>query len=166
MEKRMKTLFVSFATQKGGVGKSTFTIYAASWLHYVKGLNVAVVDCDYPQHSIMKQKKRDMEVVKTTLVYQNLLVEQAGRLKKKAYPVIGSNPADCMADWRAFEGKADTHYDIVLFDLPGTMGSDGVIAAISALDYLFVPIKADRLVLESTLNFALSLIHISEPTRP
>ena len=42
----------------------------------------------------------------------------------------------------------------MLFDLPGTMGSDGVIAAISALDYLFVPIKADRLVLESTLNFA------------
>ncbi|EFI39618.1 TraA [Bacteroides sp. 3_1_23] len=63
----------------------------------MKGLNVAVVDCDYPQHSIMKQKKRDMEVVKTTPVYQNLLVEQAGRLKKKAYPVIGSTPADCMA---------------------------------------------------------------------
>ena len=53
MEERKKTLFVSFATQKGGVGKSTFTIYAASWLHYVKGLNVAVVDCDYPQHSIV-----------------------------------------------------------------------------------------------------------------
>ena len=33
-----------------------------------------------------------MEVVKTTPVYQNLLVEQAGRLKKKAYPVIGSTP--------------------------------------------------------------------------
>ena len=59
---------------------------------------VAVVDCDYPQHSIIKQKKRDMEVVKTTPVYQNLLVEQAGRLKKKAYPVIGSTPAGGMAD--------------------------------------------------------------------
>jgi hypothetical protein len=56
------------------------------------------VDCDYPQHSIIKQKKRDMEVVKTTPVYQNLLVEQAGRLKKKAYPVMGSAPADCMTD--------------------------------------------------------------------
>jgi hypothetical protein len=64
----------------------------------VKGLNVAIVDCDYPQHSIIKQKKRDMEVVKTTPVYQNLLVEQAGRLKKKAYPVIDSTPADCMTD--------------------------------------------------------------------
>ena len=39
-----------------------------------------------------------MEVVKTTPVYQNLLVERAGRLKKKAYPVIGSTPADCMTD--------------------------------------------------------------------
>ena len=37
------------------------------------------------------------------------------------------------------------------------MGSDGVIAAISALDYLFVPIKADRLVLESTLKFATTI---------
>ncbi|CAG9900991.1 Conjugative transposon protein TraA [Bacteroides ovatus] len=46
---------------------------------------------------------------------------------------------------------------MVLFDLPGTMGSDGVIAAISSLDYLFVPIKADRLVLESTLNFATTI---------
>ena len=46
---------------------------------------------------------------------------------------------------------------MVLFDLPGTMGSDGVIAAISALDYLFVAIKADRLVLESTLNFATTI---------
>ena len=64
----------------------------------MKGLNVAVVDCDYPQHSIMKQKKRDMEVVKTTPVYQNLLVEQTGRLKKKAYPVIGSTPASGMVD--------------------------------------------------------------------
>lgn len=39
-----------------------------------------------------------MEVVRITAVYQNRLVEQAGRLKKKAYPVIGSTPANCMAD--------------------------------------------------------------------
>ena len=64
----------------------------------MKGLNVAVVDCDYPQHSIMKQKKRDMEVVKTVPVYKRMLVEQSERLDKRAYPVIGSNPADCMAD--------------------------------------------------------------------
>lgn len=57
-----------------------------------------MVDCDYPQHSIIKQKKRDMEVVKTVPVYQSILVKQAERLGKKTYPVIGSTPADCMAD--------------------------------------------------------------------
>lgn len=105
----------------------------------------------------MKQKKRDMDVVQATPIYQNLLVEQSIRLGKAAYPFIGSTPATSLADWKAFEAKTDVRYDIVLFDLPGTMGSDGVIATISALDYLFVPIKADRLVLESTLNFATTL---------
>ena len=45
-------LYVAFSTQKGGVGKTTFTVLTASYLHYLKGYDVAVVDCDYPQHSI------------------------------------------------------------------------------------------------------------------
>ena len=47
-----KEIFVAFATQKGGIGKSTVTALAASYPHNVKGYNVAVVDCDDPQHSI------------------------------------------------------------------------------------------------------------------
>lgn len=35
----------SICNQKGGVGKSTLTVFAASWLHYVLGRNVLVVDC-------------------------------------------------------------------------------------------------------------------------
>ena len=38
-----KEIFVAFATQKGGIGKSTVTALAASYLHNVKGYNVAVV---------------------------------------------------------------------------------------------------------------------------
>lgn len=37
------------------------------------------------------------------------------------------------------------------------MNSAGVISTITALDYLFVPMKADRMVLESTLNFATTI---------
>lgn len=98
-----------------------------------------------------------MDVVKAVPAFQTMLVEQAEQLKKKAYPVIASNPSRCLKDWKDFADKADVYYDVVLFDLPGTMGSDGVIAAISSLDYLFVPMKADRLVLESTLNFATTI---------
>ena len=52
MMKKEKELLVAIASQKGGVGKSVFTVLLASVLHYRKGLRVAVVDCDYPQHSI------------------------------------------------------------------------------------------------------------------
>ncbi len=49
---KKEPLFVALSNQKGGVGKSTFTVLLASYFHYLKGYNVLVVDCDYPQHSI------------------------------------------------------------------------------------------------------------------
>ena len=39
-------VFVAMCNQKGGVGKSAMTILLAGYYHYLKGLNVAVVDCD------------------------------------------------------------------------------------------------------------------------
>gem|GEM_PF-5710481 len=41
-------LCIAFASQKGGVGKSTLTVLAASWLHYLHGIRVAVVDLRLP----------------------------------------------------------------------------------------------------------------------
>ena len=60
---KKETLYVAFSTQKGGVGKTTFTVLAASYLYYLKGYDVAVVDCDYPQHSIAEMRKRDLKTV-------------------------------------------------------------------------------------------------------
>ena len=55
-----KTRFVAFATQKGGIGKSTITALVANYFHNVKGYNVAVIDCDedvYKRqgHSIIRE---------------------------------------------------------------------------------------------------------------
>lgn len=91
-------LFISFATQKGGVGKSTFTVFAASWLHYRHGVNVAVVDCDYPQHSILKQKSRDRNIVQATPAFQSMLFDQAETLGRKPYPILSSTPEGAIAD--------------------------------------------------------------------
>ena len=96
MEKQ--PLFISFATQKGGVGKSTFTVFAASWLHHRHGVNVAVVDCDYPQHSINKQKARDSAIVQAVPSYQKALIDQAEKLGRKPYPILSSTPDRAMAD--------------------------------------------------------------------
>ena len=39
-------VFVAFATQKGGAGKSTLTALTASYLYYLEGVDVLVIDCD------------------------------------------------------------------------------------------------------------------------
>ena len=70
-----KTKFVAFSTQKGGAGKTTLTVLAASYLHYVKGFNVAVIDCDYPQHSIVEMRERDLKLALEDEHYKRLAYE-------------------------------------------------------------------------------------------
>ena len=128
-----KTKFVAFSTQKGGAGKTTLTVLAASYLHYVKGFNVAVIDCDYPQHSIVEMRERDLKLALEDEHYKRLAYEQFTRLQKKAYPVVESNTKEALADADYLLPQGD--FDYVFFDLPGTINND-------------------RVVMESTLNYA------------
>ena len=52
--------------------------------------------------------------------------------------------------------KGET-FDIVLFDLPGTLRSEGVVYTVAAMDYIFVPLKADNIVMQSSLQFTKAL---------
>ncbi len=83
MENEKTPFYVAFSTQKGGVGKTTFTVLAASYLYYLKGYDVAVVDCDYPQHSIAGMRKRDAEQVGADEDYKRMAYEQFTRLGRK-----------------------------------------------------------------------------------
>ena len=65
VDMKKEPLFVAISNQKGGVGKSAITIMLAGYFHYLKGLNVAVVDCDFPQFSLIRMKERDMRTVES-----------------------------------------------------------------------------------------------------
>ena len=71
--KDKETLLVAFSTQKGGAGKTTLTVLTASYFHYVKGMNVAVIDCDYPQFSIVDLRA----IVLPILILLQLLPNQS-----------------------------------------------------------------------------------------
>jgi len=154
MEKK-ETLFISFATQKGGMGKTALTVLTASYLHYLRGYNVAVVDCDYPQHSIVEMRERDVEQVKNNLYYKKQAYLQFKNLQKKAYRVIESNASDAIT--AAGELLKESDLDFIFFDLPGTLNTQGVVKTLAVMDYLFIPVSADRVVLESTLQFAMTI---------
>ena len=80
---KKETLYVAFSTQKGGVGKTTFTVLVASYLYYLKRYNVAVVDCDYPQHSISAMRKRDAEQVNSDEYYKRLASASSKHWERK-----------------------------------------------------------------------------------
>ena len=157
MENEKTPLYVAFSTQKGGVGKTTFTVLAASYLYYLKGYGVVVVDCDYPQHSISAMRKRDAEQVNSDEYYKRLAFSQFKTLGKKAYPVLCSSPDEAIKTADEFLASAGMDYDVVFFDLPGTVNSEGVINSLSGMDYIFTPIAADKVVLESSLSFAVAI---------
>ena len=95
-KKMSKTKYVAFSTQKGGAGKTTLTVIVASYLHYVKGYNVAVIDCDFPQYSIHDMRKRDRAAIVEDEHYKVQAYEQIKRLNKSPYPVLCSRAEDAI----------------------------------------------------------------------
>ena len=118
---KREPLFVALSNQKGGVGKSTFTVLLASYFHYLNGYNVLVVDCDYPQHSISAMRDWEVGNIEKNVHLQNQLVEQFGTSGRKAYSILNSTPEEARETAGRFLEKSDLDYDLVLFDLPGTV---------------------------------------------
>lgn len=148
-----KEIFAAFYTQKGGAGKSTMTILVASYLHYVKNYNVAVIDCDTPQASICDLREHEIKVINENAYFKSLAYNHFLNLGKKSYPIIRSNAGDALDEAERLMRDEAVKPDIIFFDLPGTLKSNDVIKTLSQMDYIFTPISADRLDMESSLQF-------------
>ena len=75
-----RTVIVAVSNQKGGVGKSTILVTLASYLNYSVGKNVAIVDCDPTQRSLIRLRERD----KATMGKSNRLMALLDRAKERA----------------------------------------------------------------------------------
>ena len=147
---KKEPLFIAFSTQKGGAGKTTLTVLMASYLYYVKGYDVAVVDCDYPQFSIKDMRERDLKNIERNPYLRKLAYDQFKRIGKRAYPIVGSRPDNAIETVKPFIESA-TPPDFIFFDLTGTVNNLGLIKTVATMDYIFCPIAADRFIMESSL---------------
>ena len=149
-------LFVAISNQKGGVGKSALTVVLASYFHFEKDLNVAIIDCDSPQHSLVRMRERDKKTVTGSAYYQQLLRQQWERVQKKAYPIVGSTAEKAREAADAVAASGD--YDLVFVDLPGTVESSGVFRTIVNMDYVLTPTIPDLIIMQSTLAFSTTVL--------
>ena len=142
-----------FHPKRGGVDKTTFTALAASTLHYRLGYNVAVFDADFPQHSLMKMKTRDLAMVMENEFLKRAAFKQFTTINKKAYPIIQHKAEGVLEAAHNFSESASVPVDFIFFDLPGTVNTPGILKALAGMHHIFTPIIADRVVMESTLIF-------------
>lgn len=159
---KKEPLKIAFSSQKGGVGKSAITVLMSGILHYQKGYQVVVFDCDYPQLSIVKQRDRELKVVMENDYYKKMAHQQFSELNKKAYPVIPCKADTVLEEYHNFLEESPIAYDIAFFDLPGTVNSAGILKTLLGMDAIFSPMTADRLVMESTLSFLQVLSQLFE----
>ena len=130
-------VIVTFANQKGGVGKTTLCVTFANYL-VTKGVRVVVIDCDF-QHSIMKCRKAD--------------IRKYGE-QEMPYEVWAYEANDkAMMTTLMEKLHNDPEIDVVLMDSPGSLKAEGLIPMFVNSDIIIVPFHYDLVTVPSTASF-------------
>lgn len=154
MEQTHKTspIFLGFASQKGGVGKSTLAEIISSILYYEKGIDLFVVDCDLTQDSFFKLREREKSCIESDPTLEAPIHAYFARQGKPAYRIIKANPKEAIAEARERLSKQPSA--LVVFDFPGHVGSVDLLELSLEMDYILSPIEADVQSMVSCLTYA------------
>lgn len=134
-------VIVTFANQKGGVGKTTLCVTFANYL-LTKGVNVVVVDCDF-QHSILKCRRSDIRKYG----------EQA-----MPYDVVEREATDRQEMIELIEKlHNDPSIEVAVIDSPGSLKAGGLVPLFVNSDIIAIPFHYDLVTVPSTASFLMFL---------
>lgn len=156
---------MTFFSEKGGVGKSSFAIMYASWLGHRHGVKVGLADYNDRIYGYRKAEMRNREelialnpnsgikpydeektwpIVRATMRERNMLVRE-GR--------IAPNAAWLENEITGQDGRL-RDMDVVICDFPGSLTGKEFIEVASAdmLGLVVIPVEKDEMTLQSTLR--------------
>ncbi len=134
-------VIVTFANQKGGVGKTTLCVTFANYL-LTKGVNIVVVDCDF-QHSILKCRRSDIRKYG----------EQA-----MPYDVVEREATDRQEMIELIEKlHNDPSIEVAVIDSPGSLKAGGLVPLFVNSDIIVIPFHYDLVTVPSTASFLMFL---------
>lgn len=145
---------ISISTQKGGVGKTTLTGMVAGQLHYVHALRCLAIDADFPQHSLSGLRDREEKALSTSPTLSDLCRNFYAKHDFGTYPIFktGTEPHNATASAILSRIPA-ADLQVILIDLPGSVNQPETLQTLLDVDYFFVPVIPDRVVIESTISF-------------
>lgn len=158
MSNKRSPIFLGFASQKGGVGKSTLAEVVSSLLFYEEGFNLFVVDCDVSQDSFFKLREREKQAIEENPELSQHVMAHFAKLGRKAYRILKASPAEAISTAQQYiERSKGEAFDLVVFDFPGHAGTADLLELSLAMDYILSPIEADIQSLVSCMSYARSV---------
>lgn len=151
---RVSPIYLGFASQKGGVGKSSLAEVLASILYYEKGISLAVVDCDGTQESFYKLRERERNLIESSPELGEQLRTFFTRFGKKAYPIFRTKPEEALNQVKQWLKQTEEDIRLVIFDFPGHAGTPELLNLSLEMDYIISPIEADPQSLVSSFAYA------------
>ncbi|MBR8713885.1 hypothetical protein IX318_001767 [Porphyromonas levii] len=153
--KQNSPIYLGFASQKGGVGKSTLAEVLAAILYYEKGIDLVVADCDGTQESFFKLRERERALVSEDPDIALGLKKHFEQFKKPSYQILRANTSNALSEVKNFisSGKGPS-LQLVIFDFPGHAGTSELLNLSIEMDYIVSPIEADVQSLTSSLAYA------------
>lgn len=143
------TEHIAFYSPKGGVGKSSIAICVASYMYYIMDEELEFRDFDFPQYSAYNLREREVQLIKENLNWNVFASAFFKRIGKKVYPVSRCRLGDTVDVVR--QNGNNKYY---FYDYTGALHIDGLLQALTQMNYIVIPIVADRFVMESALEFA------------
>ena len=128
-------IIITFANQKGGVGKTTLCTLFANYLvaHRKK---VLVIDCDV-QQTISFRRKADLQKYKDVTIPYNIQPFNIAN---------ATNVQNLMTNLRKMQG-------IILIDAPGNLTQQGLIPIFANSDYIICPFQYEVTSINATATF-------------
>jgi cellulose biosynthesis protein BcsQ len=155
---------ISFASQKGGCGKSSVTTLVASVLAYREHKKVAVLDFDSRQKSLANARENELASI-TPKKEENGEYTCADPRLYKSFMSQGEKPYVIESLTMAFTDalidkieKYNQEYDYVFFDLPGSIDNNDFFNLIQNCDFVFIPFIQEAYVFQSNAEFAFFLV--------
>ena len=128
-------IIITFANQKGGVGKTTLCTLFANYLvaHRKK---VLVIDCD-AQQTISFRRKADLQKYKDVTIPYNIQPFNIAN---------ATNVQNLITNLRKMQG-------IILIDAPGNLTQQGLIPIFANSDYIICPFQYEVTSINATATF-------------
>ena len=124
-----------------------------SYLRYVEGVEVAVIDCDNTQHSMNVYREHDLLVTNENPRLKRIMHKFYLTHKIKPYQILMTSPGDAVKVAEDFV-KAGNNPKVVFFDITGTINNRDIVNLIAKMHYIFVPITTETGEMASSISFA------------